>query len=149
LIKACDAYVSLHRSEGFGRTLAEALLLGKPVVGTNFSGNVDFLTEETGFPVLWKRRELAPGEYPFVTVSDHAWWAEPDIADAARQMRAARLSVRTPSPSLQSSPSSVRPPSPSLRAQRGNPSPAEEQFSPHRIGVLMRQRARVVYRDWE
>ena len=149
LIKACDAYVSLHRSEGFGRTLAEALLLGKPVVATNFSGNVDFLTDETGFPVRWKRRALAPGEYPFVAESDHAWWAEPDIADAARQMRAARSSVQSPSPSLQSSPSSVRSLSPSLGAQRGNPSPAEEQFSPHRIGVLMRQRARAVYRDLE
>jgi hypothetical protein len=51
LVDACDAYVSLHRAEGFGRTLAEAMLLGKPVVGTDFSGNTDFLTQDTGYPV--------------------------------------------------------------------------------------------------
>jgi glycosyltransferase involved in cell wall biosynthesis len=90
LVKACDAYVSLHRSEGFGRTLAEALLLGKPVVGTNYSGNTDFLTTATGYPVKWTRRELVAGDYPFVEAQDSAWWAEPDLAHAAKQMRAAR-----------------------------------------------------------
>jgi len=93
LVKACDAYVSLHRSEGFGRTLAEALLLGKPVVGTNYSGNTDFLTTATGYPVKWTRRELMAGDYPFVETDDAAWWAEPDLAHAARQMRAARAAA--------------------------------------------------------
>jgi glycosyltransferase involved in cell wall biosynthesis len=90
LVQACDAYVSLHRSEGFGRTLAEAMLLGKPVVGTGFSGNADFLTEETGYPVKWKKRPVVESEYPFVQAEDSAWWAEPDIAHAAHQMRSAR-----------------------------------------------------------
>ncbi|WP_156901998.1 glycosyltransferase [Azohydromonas australica] len=90
LVNACDAYVSLHRSEGFGRTLAEAMLFGKPVVGTGFSGNADFLTPDTGYPVKWKKRAVAVGEYPFVEEEDGAWWAEPDVAHAARQMRAAR-----------------------------------------------------------
>ncbi len=90
LVNACDAYVSLHRSEGFGRTLAEAMLLGKPVVGTGFSGNADFLTSDTGYPVKWKKRAVAVGEYPFVENDDGAWWAEPDVSHAARQMRAAR-----------------------------------------------------------
>lgn len=90
LVNACDAYVSLHRSEGFGRTLAEAMLLGKPVIGTGFSGNADFLTPDTGYPVKWKKRAVAVGEYPFVEKDDGAWWAEPDVAHAARQMRAAR-----------------------------------------------------------
>jgi glycosyltransferase involved in cell wall biosynthesis len=93
LVNACDAYVSLHRAEGFGRTLAEAMLLGKPVVGTDFSGNTDFLTKKTGYPVKWTKRELALGEYPFVEAGDGAYWAEPDIAHAARQMRAARASA--------------------------------------------------------
>src|SRR3954469_10812605 len=44
LINRCDAYVSLHRSEGFGLTLGEAMALGKPVIGTGFGGNVDFMT---------------------------------------------------------------------------------------------------------
>ena len=61
LVDACDAYVSLHRAEGFGRTLAEAMLLGKPVVGTDFSGNTDFLTQDTGYPVKWTRRAVALG----------------------------------------------------------------------------------------
>ena len=90
LVAACDAYVSLHRAEGFGRTLAEAMLLGKPVIGTDFSGNRDFLDDTTGYPVRWRRRTVRNGEYPFITPEDRAWWAEPDRSDAARQMRAAR-----------------------------------------------------------
>lgn len=122
LIDACDSYVSLHRSEGFGRTLAEAMLLGKPVVGTNFSGNVDFLKPEVGFPVTWKRRPVKPGEYPFVTEGDGAWWAEPDRADAARQMRAAWVAVQN---------------KPFVKQVR---SFAKKQFAPERIGSLMKQR---------
>ena len=93
LVKACDAYVSLHRAEGFGRTLAEAMLLGKPVVGTDFSGNTDFLTKDTGYPVKWARRAVAVGDYPFIEADDAAWWAEPDVAHAARQMRSARTAA--------------------------------------------------------
>lgn len=93
LVNACDAYVSLHRSEGFGRTLAEAMLLGKPVVGTGFSGNADFLTKDSGYPVKWRKRPVAVGEYPFIEAQDKAWWAEPDVAYAARQMRAARTAA--------------------------------------------------------
>lgn len=87
LINICDAYVSLHRSEGFGRTLAEAMAFGKPVIGTNFSGNVDFLSHSNGYPVKWKFRRVKAGEYPFITPLDNAWWADPDISDAALQMR--------------------------------------------------------------
>src|SRR5436305_7216483 len=47
LLAACDCYVSLHRSEGLGLTLAEAMLLGKPVIATNYSGNLDFMTPAT------------------------------------------------------------------------------------------------------
>ncbi len=90
LIQTCDAYVSLHRSEGFGRTLAEAMLFGKPVVATNFSGSTDFLNPDNGFPVRWHRRAVEPGEYPYITPQDAAWWAEPDLEHAASQMHAAR-----------------------------------------------------------
>lgn len=89
LIQMCDAYVSLHRSEGLGRTLAEAMLFGKPVVGTNFSGPVDFVTAEFGFPVEWLPLHLAEGDYPFVTTADNAWWADPIIQSAAEKMQAA------------------------------------------------------------
>lgn len=121
LILACDAYLSLHRSEGFGRTLAEAMLFGKPVVGTDFSGNADFLTSETGYPVKWKRRKVKAGEYPFITERDQAWWADPDIADAARQMHAARAAAQAPG-----------------RAARTYAF-ALDRFSPHRIGERMRE----------
>jgi glycosyltransferase involved in cell wall biosynthesis len=96
LVDACDAYVSLHRAEGFGRTLAEAMLLGKPVVGTDFSGHTDFLTKHTGYPVKWTRRAVASGESPFIEPADQAWWADPDIPDAARQLRAARTAAGSP-----------------------------------------------------
>lgn len=90
LIRSCDAYVSLHRSEGFGRTLAEAMMFGKPVVATDFSGNTDYLNYYNGFPVKWEKRNVLDGEYPFVDSIDAAWWAEPDVVDAARQLRLAR-----------------------------------------------------------
>lgn len=80
LLAGCDAYVSLHRSEGFGLPIAEAMALGKPVVATAYSGPRDFLDEATGYPVRWtpavQERALPP--YPAGTR-----WAEPDEAHAA------------------------------------------------------------------
>lgn len=81
LMRACDSYVSLHRAEGFGRTLAEALLMERSVIATDFSGNTDFVTEETGYPVPFGLIQIPEGEYPF---SDGAFWADPDIESAAR-----------------------------------------------------------------
>jgi glycosyltransferase involved in cell wall biosynthesis len=69
LLACCDALLSLHRAEGFGRTLAEAMLLGLPVVGTDWSGNRDFLNEATGFPVAYKLVPVAPGEYPGISAA--------------------------------------------------------------------------------
>ena len=84
LLDACDCYVSLHRSEGFGLGMAEAMALGKPVVGTDFSGNQEFLTEETGFPVPYVVRPLMWGEYP---MGEGESWAEPDLEAAIDRMR--------------------------------------------------------------
>ena len=83
LINQADCYVSLHRSEGFGLGMAEAMALGKPVIGTDFSGNKDFLSEHTGFPVSFTLRPVQDGEYVF---SDGQSWAEPDAASAADAM---------------------------------------------------------------
>ncbi len=83
MIAAADAYLSLHRAEGFGRPLAEAMLLGTPVVATGWSGCADFLNEDTGFPVRSTLRPVAPHEYPFAAGS----WAEPDGGHAADLMR--------------------------------------------------------------
>lgn len=82
ILGACDCLVSPHRSEGFGRNIAEAILLGLPVLATGFSGNADFM--EPGELIAWAPRKLEPGEYPF---GDGLWWAEPDVDDMARKMR--------------------------------------------------------------
>ncbi|HEY4095230.1 MAG TPA: methyltransferase domain-containing protein [Baekduia sp.] len=84
LVASCDCYVSLHRSEGFGFTLAEAMLLGKPVIGTGYSGSSDYLSDATGFVV---RHELVPiGEGASPYPADGRW-AEPDLDHAAELLR--------------------------------------------------------------
>jgi glycosyltransferase involved in cell wall biosynthesis len=84
LTAECDCYISLHRSEGFGAGMAEAMALGRPVIGTDFSGNTDFLTRETGFPVPFTVRPLMPGEYAYW---EGQAWAEPDLEIASKRMR--------------------------------------------------------------
>lgn len=82
--QSCDCYVSLHRSEGFGLTLAEAMAAGKPVIATRFSANLDFMNDDVGFLVDCSPWELhkQTGPYPEGTI-----WADPDIHQAARLMR--------------------------------------------------------------
>jgi len=89
LIQACDAYVSPHRAEGFGRTLAEAMLFGKPVIATNFSGNQMFMDSKLTLPVRYKMVDLKKGDYHFIQDGDGAQWAEPSIDDLAKRMRQA------------------------------------------------------------
>ena len=84
LLDVCDCYVSLHRSEGFGAGMAEAMALGKPVIGTDFSGNREFLNAETGFPAPCVMRPLIAGEYP---KGEGQSWAEPDLEAAIDLMR--------------------------------------------------------------
>lgn len=85
LLAAADAYVALHRSEGLGLPLIESLYLGKPVVATGYGGVTDFFDAATGFPVAHRPLVLdrPHGPYP-----EGAVWADPDPADAARQMLA-------------------------------------------------------------
>lgn len=84
LMAACDSYVSLHRSEGLGLGMAEAMLLGKPVIGTGYSGNLDFMTEENSYLVRCGRvpctADAPPYRKGFV-------WGEPDLDHAAELMR--------------------------------------------------------------
>lgn len=79
----CDAYISLHRSEGFGRVIAEAMLLGKPVVVTKFSGNLDFCDEDTACLVDGNLIPLRPGDYIF---HEGQYWCDPDIDLAAKAL---------------------------------------------------------------
>ena len=84
LTASCDTYVSLHRSEGFGIGMAEALLRGKPVIATAYGGNTDFVTEATAYPVGYELREVGPDARPYPA---DALWAEPDVEAAALAMR--------------------------------------------------------------
>jgi glycosyltransferase involved in cell wall biosynthesis len=85
LTAACDAYVSLHRSEGLGLPLIEAMYLGKPVIATGYGGVTDFLDDDTGFVVRHRLTTLKKpaGPYPAGAV-----WAQPDVEHAAALMRA-------------------------------------------------------------
>jgi glycosyltransferase involved in cell wall biosynthesis len=86
LKKGADAYLSLHRSEGWGFGLIEAMNLGVPVLATAYSGNMEFCTPDTCWLVDYRLIDVGPRDYIFVRPGQH--WAEPDVADAARQMRA-------------------------------------------------------------
>ncbi len=83
-IAACDAVVSLHRSEGLGLLVAEAMALGVPVVATDYSGTTDLLSASTGWPVDARLVPVGPGQYPF---HEGQVWADPDLDHAAWQMR--------------------------------------------------------------
>jgi glycosyltransferase involved in cell wall biosynthesis len=88
LYASADFVISLHRSEGFGLVIAEAMLHELPVVATNWSGNVDFLTSANGFPV---RYSLAPSFDPQGTYDDRScMWAEADVHDAASKLSSMR-----------------------------------------------------------
>ena len=84
LIASCDCYVSLHRSEGFGITMAEAMLLGKPVVATGYSGNLDYMTHENSYLVDYELQPIGRAAGPYPADGE---WAEPDLGHAAALLR--------------------------------------------------------------
>lgn len=84
MIAACDCYVSLHRSEGFGLTVAEAMLLGKPVIATRYGGTLEFTSDENSYLVRWDPVRVGDRAYPYPA---DAIWAEPDLDHAATLMR--------------------------------------------------------------
>lgn len=79
----CDAYVSLHRAEGFGMGMAECMQLGKPVIATAWSGNMEFMDAGCAALVDYTLVPVKPGQYPF---GEGQRWAEPDVAHAASWM---------------------------------------------------------------
>lgn len=81
LINECDTYISLHRSEGYGLTLAEAMSLGKPVIATGYSGNLDFMDNTNSMLVPYSLVEIGPGSEPYASSSK---WAEPDLLAASK-----------------------------------------------------------------
>lgn len=80
LKKGCDVYVSLHRSEGWGFGMIEAMNLHIPVICTGYSGNMDFCTAETTWLIDYTLKLLAPNDYIFVVPGQQ--WAEPSIESA-------------------------------------------------------------------
>nr|WP_281416063.1 glycosyltransferase family 4 protein [Azospirillum rugosum] len=84
LYRACDCFVSLHRAEGFGRGIADAMMLGKPVIVTGHSGNLDFTTPGCAALVDHRPRPVGADEYPFAAGQ---MWVEPSVEHAAWWMR--------------------------------------------------------------
>ncbi|HEX8049994.1 MAG TPA: methyltransferase domain-containing protein, partial [Solirubrobacterales bacterium] len=84
MMASCDCYVSLHRSEGLGLTMAEAMYFGRPVIATGYSGNLDFMTEENSYLVPYELTAIGPDANPYPADKE---WAEPDVERAAALMR--------------------------------------------------------------
>lgn len=83
LLRSCDCFVSLHRSEGFGLGMAEAMVLGKPVIGTAYSGNMEFMNPDVAMCIDYKIISVKEDEYPNY---ENQVWAEPDFGQASRFM---------------------------------------------------------------
>jgi hypothetical protein len=126
LMRCADCIVSLHRAEGFGLVLAEAMLLEKPVIATGYSGNLDFTTPSTAFLVSYELQRVGPENPPY---PEHCFWANPRIDDAANQMRIVYQNEF-------------------LRAQRARAGRAliEAKFSCEAVGAAMEARLQLVQR---
>lgn len=132
LIAGCDCYISLHRSEGFGLGMVEAMLQGRPVIGTDFSGSADFLSSERGYPVSFTLRPVRCGEYIH---AEGQVWAEPDLHSAVAAMRAVLAEPRIAA----------------AKAAAGQAF-AKDRYSRDRIGKMVASRANSLlhgYEDWE
>lgn len=93
LLNACDCFVSLHRAEGFGLGIAEAMALGKPVIATTYSSNTDFMTTANSYGVNYTLRPITLEDHAFqpslqsvYTPGEGQMWAEPDLDHAAALM---------------------------------------------------------------
>jgi glycosyltransferase involved in cell wall biosynthesis len=123
---ACDAFVSLHRSEGFGLNIAEAMLLGKPVLATGWSGNLDFNTPRNSCLVDYRLLTLTADHGPYRRGSR---WADPDLSQAAEYM------VRL-----------VRDEAYRRRISASGRETISSDFSPRAIGVRYRRRLDAIRR---
>ncbi len=125
MIAACDCYVSLHRSEGFGLTAAEAMLLGKPVIATRYGGTLEFMNDGNSYLVDWQPARVGEGAHPYPA---QGVWADPDLDQAAALMR-----------EVLADPKGAR--------ERGERARSEmiERHSPRVAGESMRARLRTIH----
>jgi glycosyltransferase involved in cell wall biosynthesis len=84
MMAICDCYVSLHRSEGFGLTMAEAMSIAKPVIATRYGGNLEFMSETNSFLCGFRMCRVGEGNEPYPEETE---WSDPDIVEAASIMR--------------------------------------------------------------
>jgi glycosyltransferase involved in cell wall biosynthesis len=84
LVAAADCMVSLHRSEGLGLHLAEAMWLGRPTIASGYSGNLDFMNDDNSLLIDFELVNIERGEgvYPAI-----AKWADPNLDQAADALR--------------------------------------------------------------
>lgn len=120
LIRSADCLVSLHRSEGFGLPLAEAMFLGKPVIGTNWSGNADFMNPGNAGAVDYRLVRLGQDYGPYRA---HQYWAEPDLDHAVQLMRRMASDRRWREQIARNGQATIR-----------------AQFNPHTTGNLIKER---------
>lgn len=85
LIHCCDVYASLHRAEGFGLGMAEAMKMGKAVVATNYSGNTDFTKPDNACLVDYKLKKVGPEKLYYF--QGNSVWADADVGQAVHYMR--------------------------------------------------------------
>lgn len=137
LYGCCDAYLSLHRSEGFGRGLAEALQLGLDVIATDYGGNTDFCLGPLAHAVRYSVAPIPRGSYP---CADGHTWAEPDLEHAAELCRS--VAMRRLEASLNSNDAL-------LDLSRDPLILAEyrKRFSPETIGKTYRDRLEFLWRN--
>ena len=129
LINNCDAYVSLHHSEGFGLTLAEAMFLGKPTIATNYSGNTEFMNNDNSYLVDYK-----PGliKNPDKNFCAKTLWANPILSSAVDKF----IEVYENAP--------LR----SLKATNAS-NYVKNRLSFHSIGLLIKDRLNYLYTNFE
>jgi glycosyltransferase involved in cell wall biosynthesis len=84
LLNCADCYISLHRSEGLGLGLAESMYLGKPVIATAYSGNMEFMNEHNSFLIPYKLITVNENDYPH---NKNQFWADPDHHQAVKAMQ--------------------------------------------------------------
>ena len=129
LINDCDCYVSMHHSEGFGLTLAEAMYLGKPTIATNYSGNTEFMNDSNSFLVNY---ELGLIENPDNNFCSKTLWGNPHMQSAVEKLREVYKN-------------------PDLRKKKANNAKlfVEEKLSLYAVGSIIKDRLNHLYVNFD